>query len=111
MAWIDIPNTEIVSAVAGNSAALENIMRATQQPVYNLALRFLWHPQDAQDNTQEILIKVMTNLSSFRGESAYGTWAYRIAVPLRTPFPDLIRGSAELGRLRFCRALMSVVFE
>lgn len=80
MAWIDIPNTEIVSAVAGNSAALENIMRATQQPVYNLALRFLWHPQDAQDNTQEILIKVMTNLSSFRGESAYGTWAYRIAV-------------------------------
>ncbi|MFO1472503.1 MAG: RNA polymerase sigma factor [Turneriella sp.] len=80
MGWIDIPNTEIERAVAGNSAALERILRATQQPVYNLALRFLWHPQDAQDNTQEILIKVMTNLSVFRSESAYGTWVYRIAV-------------------------------
>lgn len=80
MAWIDIPNAEVTSAVEGNSTALERILRATQQPIYNLALRFLWHPQDAQDNTQEILIKVMTNLSAFRGESAFGTWVYRIAV-------------------------------
>ena len=80
MAWIEITNPEVTSAVGGDSAALDRILRATQEPVYNLALRFLWHPQDAQDNTQEILIKVMTNLSTFRGESAFGTWAYRIAV-------------------------------
>lgn len=80
MSWIDLHIPEITRAVAGDSAALERIVAATQEPVYNLALRFLWHPHDAQDNTQEILIKVITNLSAFRGESAFGTWVYRIAV-------------------------------
>lgn len=80
MSWIDIENEEVNAAVGGNSAALEHILGATQDPVFNLALRFLWHPHDAQDATQEILIRVMTNLGSFRGESAFGTWAYRIAV-------------------------------
>lgn len=80
MGWIDIANEEVRAAVGGNSAALERILGATQDPVFNLALRFLWHPQDAQDATQEILIRVMTNLATFRGESAFGTWAYRIAV-------------------------------
>lgn len=80
MAWIEISNNDVTDAVAGNSAALERIVRATQEPVYNLALRFLWHPQDAQDNTQEILIRIITNLSAFRHESAFGTYAYRIAV-------------------------------
>lgn len=80
MGWIDIANDEVTAAVGGSSAALERILGATQDPVFNLALRFLWHPQDAQDATQEILIRVMTNLATFRGESAFGTWAYRIAV-------------------------------
>ncbi len=80
MSWIDTGNDEVLAAVGGNSAALERILQATQEPVYNLALRFLWHPQDAQDATQEILIRIMTNLSAFRGESQFGTWAYRIAV-------------------------------
>ena len=39
----------------------------------------LWHPQNAEDATQEILIKIVTGLSSFRGESSFRTWAYRIA--------------------------------
>lgn len=80
MSWIDISDDEVSRAVEGNSAALENILTAAQDPVYNLALRFLWHPQDAQDATQEILIRVMTNLSGFRRESQFGTWVYRIAV-------------------------------
>src|SRR5262249_10227248 len=36
-------------------------------------------PDDAEDATQEILIKVVTNLASFRGESAFSTWAHRVA--------------------------------
>jgi RNA polymerase sigma factor (sigma-70 family) len=47
--------------------------------VYNLAMRFLWHPQDAEDATQEILIKVVTGLGGFRGESGFRTWVYRVA--------------------------------
>lgn len=80
MSWIDNADDDVAAAVGGNSAALERILTAAQDPVYNLALRFLWHPQDAQDATQEILIRVTTNLSAFRGESRFGTWVYRIAV-------------------------------
>src|SRR5262245_34035746 len=39
----------------------------------------LWHPEDARDATQEILVRVITHLGSFRGESAFTTWVYRIA--------------------------------
>ena len=40
----------------------------------------LWHPQDAEDATQEILVKVATRLSTFRGDARVTTWVYRIAV-------------------------------
>jgi RNA polymerase sigma factor (sigma-70 family) len=39
----------------------------------------LWHPEDARDATQEILIRIVTRLSTFRGASAFSTWAYRVA--------------------------------
>lgn len=39
----------------------------------------LWHPADAEDATQEILVRVITGLDSFRGESAFRTWVYRVA--------------------------------
>ncbi|MBX3720345.1 MAG: RNA polymerase sigma factor [Turneriella sp.] len=80
MSWINNTDDDIAAAVGGNPVALERILGAAQDPVYNLALRFLWHPQDAQDATQEILIRIMTNLSAFRRESQFGTWVYRIAV-------------------------------
>jgi RNA polymerase sigma factor (sigma-70 family) len=48
--------------------------------MYNIALRMLYHPQDAEDATQEILVKVMTRLSSFEGRSSFRTWLYRIVV-------------------------------
>lgn len=64
---------------AGNKAALEHIVEQIQDTVYGLALRMLWHPEDARDATQEILIRVITRLSSFRGESSFKTWVYRVA--------------------------------
>jgi len=42
-------------------------------------LRFLWHPEDARDATQEILIRVITHLGGFRFESAFTTWVYRVS--------------------------------
>ena len=48
--------------------------------MYGLAIRMLWDPHDAQDATQEILVKVVTRLDRFRGDSALRTWVYRVAV-------------------------------
>jgi len=66
-------------AQAGEGAALEGLLRGLQDPLYRLALRFLGHPEAARDATQEVLILVITQLSSFRGESAVLTWAYCVA--------------------------------
>ena len=75
-----VPPETIRAAVTGDPASLEAIVRAVQDPVYGIALRMLWHPEDAGDATQEILIRVVTRLGQFRGESAFSTWVYRIAV-------------------------------
>jgi RNA polymerase sigma factor (sigma-70 family) len=48
--------------------------------MYRLALRFLGHPDDAQDACQEILIRIVTRLGSFEGRSKFTTWAYTVAV-------------------------------
>jgi RNA polymerase sigma factor (sigma-70 family) len=66
-------------AKAGDRAALETLVGSIRDQVYNLAIRMLWHPSDAEDATQEILIRIVTHLSSFRGESAFTTWVYRVA--------------------------------
>jgi RNA polymerase sigma factor (sigma-70 family) len=66
-------------AQSGERAALEELLGALQDDVYNLAVRMLWHPEDAEDATQEILVKVATRLSSYRGEAAVRTWTFRVA--------------------------------
>ena len=70
---------EVARATAGDRGALESVVRAVQKDIYRLAIRFLWHPQDAEDATQEILIRVITGLGSFRGDSGFRTWVYRVA--------------------------------
>ncbi len=72
-------NLLVKKAVAGDRVSLEKIIVSIKDQIYNLSLRMLWHPADAEDVTQEILIKVITNLAKFRGESEFSTWAFRIA--------------------------------
>lgn len=67
------------AATAGDLAALDELLLAIQPGVYNLAVRVLGHRDDAADATQEILLKVVTHLGSFRGESAFTTWVWRVA--------------------------------
>lgn len=66
-------------AIDGDKNALEQIVLSVQDMIYNLALRMLWHPEDAKDATQEVLIKVVTNLSSFQHKSKFNTWVYRLS--------------------------------
>lgn len=67
-------------AKAGGSDALETLVRALQDQVYRLALRTTGNVEDARDACQEILVKIVTRLESFRGDASIRTWAYRIAV-------------------------------
>jgi RNA polymerase sigma factor (sigma-70 family) len=67
-------------AAAGDSAALSRLVEDVQHPVYRLALRFLGHPEDAKDASQEILVRLITHLGSFEGRSQFMTWAYTVAV-------------------------------
>lgn len=73
-------NGLVRQAQAGQQAALEQVIASIQHKVCGLALRMLAHPEDASDTTQEILIKVITQLGGFRGESRFTTWLYRVAV-------------------------------
>lgn len=69
----------IERARGGEIHALNALLQHIQGPVYNLAVRMLGRREDAQDVTQEVLIKVTTHLATWRGESAFGTWVFGIA--------------------------------
>jgi RNA polymerase sigma factor (sigma-70 family) len=66
-------------AVDGDRDAVAGVVRELQGGVYALALRMLWQPQDAEDATQDILIRVVTRLAQFDFKSRLRTWAYRVA--------------------------------
>jgi RNA polymerase sigma factor (sigma-70 family) len=68
------------AAKEGDKRALEDLILKIQDKIYGLALRMLYNPSDAEDGSQEILLKIITHLSTFRGESSFTTWMYRVAV-------------------------------
>ncbi|MFD0364173.1 RNA polymerase sigma factor [Nocardia sp. GCM10030253] len=70
----------VARAVAGDSVAVSDVVRQLQDPLYRLALRMVWRPAEAEDATQEILLRVVGNLATWRGEAKLLTWAYRIGV-------------------------------
>ena len=70
----------VEKATAGDRQSLETVILSVQDSVFNLSLRMLGTFQDAEDAAQDILLKIITNLSSFRGESSFSTWVFRIAV-------------------------------
>src|SRR6201993_3906561 len=75
-----VADAELVEqAKNGDRAALENLVLRHQAWIYNIAVRMVFRPQDAEEVTQEVLVKVITNLSTFKGESTFRTWLYRIA--------------------------------
>ena len=66
-------------AADGDRDAMAAVVRALQRDVYGLALRMLWQREDAEDATQEILVRVVTRLGQFDFRSRLKTWVYRIA--------------------------------
>ena len=77
----DASDLELVAEIRGGSRqALEELVARHQAWIYNISLRMVYHAQDAEDVTQEVLIKVVTKLSTFEGRSSFRTWLYRITV-------------------------------
>jgi RNA polymerase sigma factor (sigma-70 family) len=71
--------TDLAQAMQGSARSLERLLLAVQPLIFNLALRMLGRREDALDATQEILLRVATHLSDYRGDSRFSTWVYRIA--------------------------------
>jgi len=72
-------NALIAEVVRGDMDSLEKLIRRHQAWIYNIALRMVCNPDDAQDITQEILIKILTKLSTYDSKkAAFRTWLYHV---------------------------------
>lgn len=85
-------------ATAGDHDALGGLTRGLQPDIYGLALRMLWNREDAEDATQEILVRIITRLPSYGFRSSIKTWAYRVAFNYLL---DVKKSASEQRQLRF----------
>ena len=70
----------------GDSNAFEELVLANQKNVYNLALKMLSNAEDALDISQEAFFKAYRQLDSFRGDSRFSVWLYRLTYNLCIDF-------------------------
>jgi RNA polymerase sigma-70 factor (ECF subfamily) len=70
----------IKRAQKGDTAALESLLILYEKRVYNIACRFMGNEADAFDMAQESLIKLYRGIRSFKGQSAFSSWVYRLTV-------------------------------
>lgn len=77
---IDVPDSLIQRAKRGDMRAFEQIYRWFERPIYTLGLRLCGQPSEAQDVLQDSMIKVMTKINEFRGQSPFWGWLRQIAV-------------------------------
>jgi RNA polymerase sigma factor (sigma-70 family) len=101
----------VARVLAGSREALETLVERHQPWIYNILVRMVYYPVEAEDATQEVLVKVLTKLSTFEGRSSFRTWLYRIVVnhalnirrrgdqPDTVSFSDYARGLDETPEL------------
>src|SRR5579863_264417 len=70
----------IKRAQAGDQEAFAMLFQLHKKRVYSVCLQMTKDVADAEDLTQEAFMQVFRNVNSFRGDSAFSTWLYRIAV-------------------------------
>ncbi|HVH67986.1 MAG TPA: sigma-70 family RNA polymerase sigma factor [Gemmatimonadales bacterium] len=93
-----VPDILVARAKSGDLEALEALYRAFETPVYNLALRVLRRPEDAEDVLQETFLEVVRSIKQYRGEGHLWGWIRRIAVSkaLMRIRRDQVRDADEL---------------
>jgi RNA polymerase sigma-70 factor (ECF subfamily) len=87
-------NQWIKGCLEGETGAIEHFVGAYQQAVYRLALSILDDPEEAEDSTQETFLAALRGLASFKGDCAFTTWLYAIAINIcRTRLQRRRRGA------------------
>lgn len=79
----------------GDKAAFAQVVALYADRLYNLSLKLLGHPQEAEDAVQETFLSAFKSIDRFEGRSNLGTWLYRIAyntamMRLRKKRPDTV---------------------
>ena len=69
----------VKQSLQGDGQAFEELVQAYQNKVYSLTYRYMGNEDDAYDMAQETFLKAYRSLRSFKGDSSFGTWIYRIA--------------------------------
>ena len=92
----------IESLKRGDESAFREVVDTRQGLVYNTVLGILQNAEDAEDVTQEVFIKVFESIRTFKGESAFSTWLYRIAV---TSALEFLRRKNRKKRFAFLTSL------
>lgn len=82
--------------------AFKTIVETWQNMVYNTALGILQNEEDAEDTAQEVFIQVYESISSFKEESKFSTWLYRITI---SKSMDHIRKKKRKKRFAFIQSL------
>lgn len=82
----------IVKVRSGDADAFEALVLEHQNKVYSLALRMVGNEEDARDMAQEAFIRAFNSLGSFRGESKFSVWLYRLTSNICI---DFLRGRAK----------------
>lgn len=70
----------VEDAVRGDARAFEILMETHESRMYAVALRMCQNREDAQDCLQDAMIRIYKALPTFKGESSFSTWAYRITM-------------------------------
>jgi RNA polymerase sigma factor (sigma-70 family) len=96
---IALSTHDVEAARRGDRAALAAVIRSSQRPIFNLAMRMLANTQDAEDATQEVLVQIITHLGALRDIDAAGGWAWKVAC--RHLERERKRGRVEAMRLTF----------
>ncbi|MFT3678274.1 MAG: RNA polymerase sigma factor [Chitinophagaceae bacterium] len=86
----------------GDEAAFREMVETWQDMVYNTALGIVQVPSDAEDIAQEVFVQVYQSVSSFKGDSKFSTWLYRITI---TKSLDHERRKKRKKRFAFVKSL------
>jgi RNA polymerase sigma-70 factor, ECF subfamily len=79
--WKEFPEENIIRrAQQGDSAAFERIYELNSPRIFGLCLRMVGNASEAEDLTQEAFLLVFRKIRTFRGESAFSTWLYRLSI-------------------------------
>jgi RNA polymerase sigma-70 factor (ECF subfamily) len=86
----------------GDETAFKTIVDTWEDMVYNTALGIVQNAEDAEDIAQEVFVQVYQSISSFKGDSKFSTWLYRITI---TKSLDHQRRKKRKKRFAFVRSL------